>query len=198
MIFPVLAMAQASGGQIVRKPKIYSDEKRNGKKSINSSSYKRINRSFDGIILGKSTKQDVINYLKNRRIQYEIKTIAGSPTITHTNNTYWGGVTWRYCSFMFFNEILYKIEYINGIKGEKLIESMNSDYSLLISQLSKKYNNCLKRNEKNSEKDCCYFEDERTTVELEKAHKDSFYFISISYWDKKLFNEVALKSIDDL
>ena len=84
LFITLLVHSQSTGGEVSRKPKVNKNTIRNGGSIVRNNAVSSriwINRTFDGIVLGKSTKQNVINYLKKKNIKYEYKIVSGRPSI---------------------------------------------------------------------------------------------------------------------
>lgn len=111
----VMALAQTSGGEIVRKPN-------NGQKRVEKvpellpyNQNNRIVRTIDGITLCLSTKNDVIKYLKNRGRKYTIAEHEDNLTIVISNgDIVYNGFKWAAIAYNLYNNVVYQISYLGG------------------------------------------------------------------------------------
>lgn len=194
---PVLCFSQASGGQVIRKPNI-NNNLRHSKPSSTLPTLNGINRNFDGIILGKSTMQDVINHLKKNKNRFKTKTTGNITEIEICNDIYWGGITWFNSIYYFYKNVMYRYVNIKYARPDTDIEIIDSEHSLLLKVLSRKYKDYTIDNGKRRQMDCCSIMDGKTTIQIEKGYEGSTYLMSIEYWDFDLTVKEINESNDDL
>ena len=195
-------MAQNHGGEVSRTDKVGKMDRQ--KKTIvqrknDSSDYLNgINRTINGIVLGKSTMQDVVNCLKQKKIRYENEVIAGSPSISYFKATPFGGITWDYFSCEFFNNIVFWIRFTKAVRPSVPKDLIELEYSMLTDKLSRKYHNHSIKTGKRRGMDNFKIEDGRTIIELEKGYEGSTFLMSISYIDFNLSIDKINNNHDEL
>ena len=192
--------AQSTGGEISRKSRVGNNVK---KKQLSTGSNEKtfnkgINRNINGIVLGKSTKQDVINYLKRNKIQYEYDVIAGSPAISYFKNVSFGGITWQFCSYSFLNNIVYEIGYTKAVRTNIPKETIDTEHSFLMRELKRKYRDYSINNENRRGFEVHTIRDENTTITVEIGYENSTYLMSITYRDINLFIDKVNSIHDEL
>lgn len=135
-----------------------------------------INRHIFGIDLGKSTKQDVWNYLDCNSLQHQ-ELENGSITQCY-NDFEFAGVYWDYACFYYVNNKVYKITFTYSTKGSAL-ECFNALKGMLVS----KYTLSKKINIENSSN--FYIKDSNTLIELDL----NFHDLCLKYTDVKAKKE---------
>lgn len=197
VLIAIGASAQSKGGEVSRKPNNAIRNSGSSVRNNTTSSQILIKRSFDGIVLGKSTKQNVINYLKKRNIKYEYKIASGVPTIHCFVEIPFAGVTWTSMSFCFFNNIVSSIDYSKNDRTERKA-IIDSEHSQITDRLKKKYKECVIKSETYKGLDYFTVEDGKTTIQIQKGYINGHYDLLITYWDLELSIKEYNKIHDDL
>ena len=134
--------AQIRGGEVTRKPNVESHMNQNRnrqttpRKNTSSSSRKGISRNLDGAVLGKSSKQEVINLVNYKQLPYRIE--ESGTCLVATGEYTFGGVSWSSIEYRFHNDILWQVVYSktgSGPSGSTIV----FDYSNLKEGLLRKY-----------------------------------------------------------
>lgn len=196
----IMGSAQSKGGEVSRKPKVNNNTIRNSGPSVRNnttSSQIWIKRSFDGIVLGKSTKQNVKDYFRSRNIKFENRIESGRQAIACFNEIPFAGVTWTSLTFYFFNNIVSSISYSKD-DGPERKAIIDSEHSQLTDRLTKKYKECIIKSEPYKGLDYFTVEDGKTTIQIQKGFIKDRYDLSITYWDFELSLKEYNKIHDDL
>ena len=139
VMMTIMASAQNRGGEVIRKPNTDNMNTRRQssvQKRNPSNSFKGINRNIDGLVLAKSTKQDVINLMKKNNLRY-IKKENGD-CLEASGEYNYGGVSWSTIEYRFHNNILWQVVFSktgSGPSGSTIV----FDYSNLKESLLRKY-----------------------------------------------------------
>lgn len=159
-------------------------------------SYGQINRSFWGVTLGKSSKQQVNNTLVQKG--FFVETEPDGSLCIHVNNVNFGGAVWTYVSFSFVNGFLSQIWFQNN-ETQSPIYIFDS-YDKVKRNLDTKYRNlslpissdeqCIKQ---------CYYTDGTTDILLSiRNYKNKKRYISLSYEDLRLHEKKSKNELDEL
>ena len=173
--------AQTSDGEITRKSK-YSNKSQNG-----------IARNIDGVILGKTTKQEIIYRLHNKKISYNIDTSREVPVINCEGNILFGGIEWFYVSFFLYNNVVFRIDYSKGAKTGTTKASIDLEYSRLKDQLLRKYGHLDREND--NKPDYYYFviREKSTSLSLFKGYYEGNFLMSLTYTDAETMRKIVRK-----
>lgn len=136
---------------------INNEEKLNMQSIVSTSHKKKIERDFDGIILGQSTKQDVINHLTQTGSQYEWDE-EGNYIICKENISN-EGILWWGRSYHIYNGIVTKISYAKWETSDYLESGIEEDFYSLMRYFTSTYGGC-RRNGKS-----CFVLDHNTAIE---------------------------------
>lgn len=66
-------------------------------------SFGQIKRNVDGVTLGKTSKQEVVNYFKNRGIPYTFGNIGAYNSVSSKEGRAFGGVSWQFNDYVLQN-----------------------------------------------------------------------------------------------
>lgn len=160
-------------------------EKYNEEHEIPIKSIVSINKHIWGITLGKSTKQDVWNYLDSKGLWHqELK----NGEITQIYKEFeFAGVYWDYVNYHFTSNKVYKITFICNVKG-----SAKEYFDRLKDMLVSKYTLSKKNNTSSPLK--FYIKDSHVLIELELDY-NTLYFRYIDLKAKKGKYQKDLSSI---
>ena len=160
-------------------------EQYNNDNEIPLNSKTSINNHIWGITLGKSTKEDVLNYLDNQKIWHqELKN--GSITQGYKDFEF-AGVYWNYVYYYYVNDKVYKITFIYRPEG-----SANSDYIKLKNMLTAKY--ALSKNFKKESPLSFSIKDSNTLIEI----NDKYDELILKYIDLKGKKEKSKIDINNI
>lgn len=134
-----------------------------------------INKHIWGITLGKSTKQDVWNYLHSKGIWYS-ELENGSITQTQTEFEF-VGVYWDYVNFHFTNDRVYKISFVSRINYNSIDESFNKIKDMLANKYTISKNFGSSRN--------FSIKDSSTLIELDTYRPGRYSELVFKYTDLK-------------
>lgn len=144
-----------------------------------------INKHIWGITLGKSTKQDIWNYLDSKELWHQ-ELNNGEVTQVYKNFEF-AGVHWNYVNYHFVNNKVYKITFICSVKG-----SAKEYFDIIKEMLIAKYTLSKKNN--NESPSNFYIKDSNTLIELEL----DFHNLYFKYIDLKNKKEKYQKDINSI
>lgn len=134
-----------------------------------------INKHIWGITLGKSTKQDVWNYLHSKNMWYS-EFEDGS--ITQVQEEFeFAGIYWDYVNIHFTNDKVYKISFVSRI----LFNSVDKSFNKLKDMLADKYT--ISKNFSSNHN--FSIKDSSTLIELETYRRGRYSELVFKYTDLK-------------
>lgn len=134
-----------------------------------------INKHIWGITLGKSTKQDVWNYLHSKNMWYS-ELEDGS--ITQVQEEFeFAGIYWDYVNIHFTNNKVYKISFVSRI----LFNSVDKSFNKLKDMLADKYT--ISKNFSSNRN--FSIKDSSTLIELETSRRGRYSELVFKYTDLK-------------
>lgn len=134
-----------------------------------------INKHIWGITLGKSTKQDVWNYLHSKNMWYS-ELEDGS--ITQVQEEFeFAGIYWDYVNIHFTNNKVYKISFVSRI----LFNSVDKSFNKLKDMLADKYT--ISKNFSSNRN--FSIKDSSTLIELETSIRGRYSELVFKYTDLK-------------
>ena len=134
-----------------------------------------INKHIWSITLGKSTKQDVWNYLHSKNMWYsELK----DGSITQVQEEFeFAGIYWDYVNFHFTNDKVYKISFVSRILPNSVDKSFNKLKNMLADKYTISKNFSSNRN--------FSIKDSSTLIELETYRPGRYSELVFKYTDLK-------------
>lgn len=134
-----------------------------------------INKHIWGITLGKSTKQDVWNYLHSKNMWYS-ELEDGS--ITQVQEEFeFAGIYWDYVNIHFTNNKVYKISFVSRIPFNSVDKSFNKLKDMLADKYTISKNFSSNRN--------FSIKDSSTLIELETSRRGRYSELVFKYTDLK-------------
>ena len=221
-LLPMIASAQAAGGQVKRSvnkqqttrntpPKKEStsqkqskdDNKAGGnshpvtKKSI-SVSYSSIDRNIGGITLGVSTKESVIEHLKNNGIPYEL--LEDGNVVMSFKDSSLEGVSWFAIYYRFYNNIVYRITYYKHSNNfDATRPKLDLEYSQLEKDLQAKYSKFkIAKKGEGTLSNNTFFKDNKTSLELSKGNNGDGYLLTLIFVDLNLAKKSKIQKYKDI
>lgn len=179
--------AQTNGGEINRKSKVENHKNQNHhpgvRRGATPNSQNGIRRIVDGIILGISTKQDVIAHLKSKNMPY--KFIEGNTVIMSFKDNSFGGVMWFAIYYRFSKNIVYKITYSKYANNNDVFNTnIDSEFSALKNSLYNKYKPYkTEETYKRLLSNTILFDDAKTEIEIGKGYYQGSYLLNLVYTD---------------
>jgi hypothetical protein len=154
----------------------------------------QITRSFWGLELGRSTKQNVIDVLKQKGYSPQIDNSDNTVYIITGiwNNFKYGGGFWTYASFEFHNGKLMKVHFQNN--EEEII----MDIALMYEDISEKLETKYYRYKKQDIGQPPYYDDGKTLLSLAYGFHNGIRRISITYYDNTLWEQQHQDEYDEL
>lgn len=150
-------------------------EQYNEKRDLTLNSKIPINKHIWGITLGKSTKQDVWNYLHSKNMWYS-ELEDGS--ITQVQEEFeFAGIYWDYVNIHFTNNKVYKISFVSRI----LFNSVDKSFNKLKDMLADKYT--ISKNFSSNRN--FSIKDSSTLIELETSRRGRYSELVFKYTDLK-------------
>ena len=156
--------------------------------------FAQITRNVWGLELGKSTKQQVINVLKQKGYRPDTNNPSNSVTIK-TENFKFGGGYWTYASFGFQDGKLYEIWFQNN-HFENPVKNQDM-FDLLKERLDSKYGLFRYYEFDKDESNLCYFDGD-TYIWLNISYYEGVQYVAIGYTDKKLWEQKLNDDEDEL
>lgn len=157
----------------------------------------QIKRNIGGVVLGKSTKKEVHDYLKSQNIypqdSFDGLTILGKGDIS------FGGVLWSAVYYDLYKETLFRVTYAKVVKGRE--KEIRSKYKELRNNLYKKY---VKRTPKDNSLEYSpktFIKDKTTLISLSIQHHNdepNILYLKLSYLDTRIDKLNKQQEIDDL
>lgn len=154
----------------------------------------QITRNVWGLELGKSTRQQVINVLKQKGYTPDTNNPSNSVTIKADNFKFGGGY-WTYASFEFHGGKLYEIWFQNN-QFENPVNNQDM-FDLLKERLDSKYGQFRHSGLNTDESNLCYY-DGKTYMWLNIRYFEGVQYISITYTDEKLWEQKMNDDEDEL
>lgn len=157
----------------------------------------QIRRNVDGVVLGVSTKQDVIRHLRSRNMPYEL--IEDGSVIRSFKDNNFAGVSWFIIFYRFYNNKVYRITYTKHANGYDVPNSLiDTEFSLLQRNLLSKYQRYNTRNAPPLYQYTTSFNDGKTGLQVGKGYYEGTYLLSLIYVDIYLEGKSAQHGYDDL
>lgn len=152
------------------------------------SSYSQIRKSFWGLTLGVSTKQQVYNTMtkKGYKLTWSIER-----NTYETEKVTFAGHFWPFFAFQFYNGKLMCIAFMDATLSTPS-ETLDIVYETIKTRLKTKY----KGKEKPYDKDT--YSDGVTCVDIMRYYTGGEKFISLGYTDEELSNKESIRNTDDL
>lgn len=155
----------------------------------------QISRSFWGVTLGRSSKQQVKTMLVQKG--YRINIEPDGSYAVNANNVAFGGATWSYISFCFVGNILSEVWFQNNEKQSPV--NINHVFEKLSKSLYGKYARFhLETTSDEYVEKCSDFSDGRTSLSLSIQSYHSLRYVSLSYGDENLSKKKRRNEYDEL
>lgn len=158
----------------------------------------QIQRNFDGIVLGKATKNEIVNYT-NKIGLYPYEKYGGK-TIQAIGDISFGGAIWNKTTYYLYNGILYKIVYTRCC-GHQVgaMRELDNFYYRLRNRLLKKYTHNKLPSSNAVIPNNLFIKGKNTTVEIKRKYSDnSGYYVKLIYTDIELNKKAKMKADNDL
>lgn len=151
----------------------------------------QIQRTFFGLTLGVSTKNDVIRYFRENGLAYKRE---GDAYLVQKKE--WGGHTWSLVSLHFFDNKFYSVHFFDGEMNtaKATLETLWDKYSnSLYSKYSQYYVN------EQSQSNLSVYSDKATTMSARfEKNSEGYVVLSIMYADINLLLKKRDKENSDL
>ena len=157
----------------------------------------QIQRNFDGVVLGKATKKEIVNYLHKIDIYPNEK--FGGKTILAIGDISFAGVIWNATAYHLYNGTLSQIVYTKSC-GHRVgdIKELDNFYYRLRNRLLRKYTRNKLPSSNAKIPDNLYIKDKNTTVEIKRYSNNRGYYVSLIYTDIELNKKAKKKAYNDL
>lgn len=163
---------------------------------LSLTSFGQIKRNVDGITLGKTSKQEVVNYFKNRGIPYTFGNIGAYNSVSSKEGRAFGGVSWQFNDYVLHNNIVFQVLYTK-MSGDYITkEEIDLEFKSLFLSLQRKYGSYFKKSK--SDNDTKTFSDSSIEIALRRGYYQNHYMFSIEYTDINLMHKAFSKGYDDL
>lgn len=163
-------------------------EQYNEKRGLTLNSKIPINKHIWGITLGKSTKQDVLNYLDSMNLMH-LELENGSVTQVYKNFEF-AGVFWNTVYCYFTNDKIYKITFVYRPKG-----SPSDSFDKLRDMFAAKYTLSKTFDSKKCKSYIFSIKDSNTLIEIEI---DSNMKLILKYTDTEIKNKKLQQDINSI
>lgn len=157
-------------------------------------SYGQIKRNIDGITLGKSTKQEIVNYLKKRKIPYSFEKVGVYNAILCNTTRNFGGVSWSSTIYILYDNLVFKVSYSSS-DYDMLKEEMDLSFGSLSMALQRKYSQYKIAS---SDRDNIDYQDSHIKITLSRGYIENHYTFGIAYADLQLMEKAFMEGNDDL
>lgn len=154
----------------------------------------QIQRNFDGIVLGKATKNEIVNYLRQKNIYPEEK--YGGRTIFADGDVSFGGVIWNGTIYNLYNGVLFQIRYFKASRRNK--QEIDEIYYRLRNRLLKKYTKQKLPPSNAVIPDRLFLNGKNTTAEISRMDEKRFRIVRLMYTDVELAKKAKKKDNDEL
>ncbi len=157
----------------------------------------QIKRNFDGLILGKTTRTEVLNHIRKKGFYPE--DIDGGKAVLAKGDISFGGVVWDGVAYYFYNDVLSLVVYTKYSRNREA-ERMELDkvYYKLRNNLLKKYTNYKTPSSNASVPNNLFLKGKDATVEVKRMTKNRSYYVKLIYTDTVLKKKTLIKEYDDL
>ena len=157
--------------------------------------YAQINTNIWGLTVGKSTKQQVKNVLRNKGYSVEVL-YDGTIAIAPKSGVYFGGQLWERTYFAFYKNTLSQVAFQTD--NESSFNNVYSVFYVLSNKLKEKYGRYYKFSEEDK---YFYFDDGNNTVSISIYNSDvssSIIYVSLSYYNNILDSKRTQSETDEL
>ena len=156
----------------------------------------QIQRNFNGIVLGKATKKEIINNIYRKGICPDEE--CGGKYIVASGDISFGGVIWNFAAYELYNGTFFRIIYTKSGRsyGEK--KKIDDIYCKLRNDLLKKYTNKKIPSSNTVIPDNLYIKDKNTTVEIKRFYEHGRFYVRLIYTDIALSNKAKKKDYNEL
>ncbi len=156
----------------------------------------QIKRNFDGLVLGKTSREEVVSNLRSKSLFP--KDADGGKAIRAVGKIAFAGVVWDVVKYFFINDKLYKILYIKYY-DDRPVDYINLDeaYLKIRNGLLKKYTNQKSPSSGVKVPNNLFLKSKDTTVEIEKRCEQRNY-LRLRYTDINLNRQSKQKDYDEL
>lgn len=159
-------------------------------------SFGQIKRNIDGIILGKTTKQEVADYFNNKGIPYKFGNIGTYNAVSSKEGRAFGGVSWEFNDYVLFNNVVFQVLYTKMTGNYTTKEEIDLEFESLFLSLKRKYGSYFISSK--SDKDTKEFSDSSVRISLRRGLYQDHYMFSIDYTDIKLMEKSFMNHYDEL
>lgn len=143
----------------------------------------QISRTFWGVTLGKSTRNEVRTMLVQKG--YKIHTMPDESYAINGDNVYFGGASWTFISFSFVNGYLSQVWFQNNdIQSPIDVDKVYDKLEKNLSDKYTKYHLDIPSNEEGTK--WCNFSDDKTLVVIAISQDKIRKYISLWYQDENL------------
>ena len=157
----------------------------------------QIQRNFNGLVLGKATKNEIVNNLTQKRI-YPKEENDGNLIVARGDISF-GGVIWNATAYHLYNGVLSNIVYTKACRNRYADRTkLDAVYNKLRNNLLKKYTNHKLPSPKASIPDNLYLKGKNTSVEIKRFSDKGFYYVKLIYTDIELDKKAKKRDYDEL
>lgn len=188
-VLQIFCFAQTAGG-VVKRP---SNKKYTHSLETNS---KGIKRTIGGVVLGKTTKQEVVAMLKKKGYSLNYDNFDGTPIVYVHQNVYYGGYLWNGLNYYFHDNIVFQIKYSIFVEKGSDTSSIENGFSKIETSLLKKYSTYKTQGIPYPGSQTSFFRDEKTKVEISKGESKNICYLSLEYKDIRLYERLLKNSVD--
>lgn len=159
----------------------------------------QIKRNFDGIVIGVSNKNEVINYARKNWLSYYNKDGGERIVVLDEsgNSIFFAGYNWDAIDFSFCDGVVYKVRYVMANSGRKVRDYHK--YDKIFENIQKNLINKYSSNKSQALKTESYkIKDKKTQVEISLLHENRSHYLILNYFDINLSLKRSKKFINDL
>lgn len=152
----------------------------------------QIQRNFWGLKLGVSTKKEVMNHFKAKKIP-----VSFEDGVLVVKDVHFGGYTWEDCRIEFYKNKFVAI-FLSSANALNSKEYLDSRWEYLVVRLDSKYGKFLESHEEDNNKHSKVYSDTITTVNIVYNYSDGLWYQSLIYIDDAFMKDLILTSSDEL
>lgn len=156
----------------------------------------QIQRNFNGIVLGKATKKEIINNIYRKGICPDEE--CGGKYIVARDDISFGGVIWDAAAYELYNGTFFRIIYTKSGRSYSKDKELDEIYCKLRNNLLKKYTNKKIPSSNAVIPDNLYIKDKNTSVEIKRFYKNGWFYVKLIYTDILLSNKARKKDYNEL
>jgi hypothetical protein len=157
----------------------------------------QVKRNVGGVVLGKTTKKEVSSHLRSKKLLPQEK--ADGKALVGVGEISFGGVIWQGVKYYFYNDVVYKVVFINQYTGSVYdLHKYDETYKKIRNDLLRKYTNKPLPSQNTKIPDNLYLKGKEVSIEIKRERQRGNRIIGLTYTDIVLDRKSKNKDFDDL